>query len=234
MALLEMKNISYESDNVQVLKDISIQIEKGSVTAFLGTPGSGKSTALKMIAGILIPTKGKNLFDGKDIFAMNRKETLLYRQRCGFMFQDSALWQNQDIYHNFLLPLQIHYPKMAEKERNQRIQQVVEMVGYNRQMTIRPAALSIGEQKRVGFGRAIMCEPEVLFLDEPTESLDVDSANILTKLVQDFAAKGNTVVFVSHDKDFVNAFSCDKYYFEKGTIVDRILLREDTMWSDEE
>lgn len=234
MALLEFKNLTYESDGLQILKNVSFSIEKGSVTAFLGSPGSGKSTALKMLAGILIPTKGKNLFDGKDVMEMNRKENLAYRKRCGFMFQNSALWANQDIHHNFLLPLQIHFPKMDDKDRMDRINEVVKMVGYNRPLNIRPASLSIGEQKRVGFGRAIMCEPEVLFLDEPTESLDQDSAIVLTKLVQDFASKGNTVVFVSHDNDFVNSFKCDKYYFENGSIVDKILLNEEEMWSDEE
>lgn len=234
MSLMEFKNITYESDGLTILKNVSFTLEKGSITAFLGSPGSGKSTALKMLAGILIPTKGKNLFDGKDVMNMSRKENLEYRRRCGFMFQNSALWANQDINHNFLLPLQIHFPKMSDEEKNNRIQEVIKMVGYNRQLTIRPASLSIGEQKRVGFGRAIMCEPEVLFLDEPTESLDYDSAMVLTKLVQDFAAKGNTVVFVSHDNDFVNSFKCDKYYFENGSIIDKILLNEEDIWSDDE
>lgn len=234
MALLELNNIYYNPDGVKVLNGVSIKIEKGTVSAFLGTPGSGKSTALKMIAGILLPTQGKVLFNGKDIFDMNRKETLAYRKQTGFMFQDSALWANQDIYHNFLLPLQTHFPNYSESKKKERIEEVTKLVGYNKPLTIRPAGLSIGEQKRVSFGRAIMCNPDVLFLDEPTESLDEDSVNIIHKVLHQFIDEGKTIVFVSHDAEFINDFRCDKYYYEKGTIVDRVLLDDSMMWDQED
>lgn len=233
MAILELRNLTYEAENTTVLKNVNLKIEKGTVSALLGLPGSGKSTALKMLAGILFPTSGQALYNDKIITDMNRKENQEFRKHCGFMFQDSALWANQDIFHNFLLPLQIHYPKMSEKERNIRINDIVKKVGYDKLITIRPAGLSIGEQKRVGFGRALMCEPEVLFLDEPTESLDFESGKIIYKLLNEFVEQGNTLVFVSHDNDFVNSFKCDKYYFEKGTIVDRILLQDEIDWEEE-
>ena len=110
MALLELRNIFFEVENKTILNDISLTVEKGEVVAFLGTPGSGKSTALKTIAGITIPTRGKILFEGKDIMSMNHKENVKFRGRCGFLFQNSALWAYQDIFHYFLLPLQIHFP----------------------------------------------------------------------------------------------------------------------------
>ncbi|MCR4741964.1 MAG: ATP-binding cassette domain-containing protein [Treponema sp.] len=229
MALLELKNIYFEVENQSILKDISLTVEKGEVVAFLGTPGSGKSTALKTIAGINIPTSGKILFEGKDVMNMNRKENIAYRGRCGFMFQNSALWANQDIYHNFLLPLQIHNPDLSPALCNKKINEICKIVGYDRSLNIRPADLSIGEQKRIGLGRALICEPEILFLDEPTESLDEDTRKLVAKILKNFIKEGNTVVFVSHDVEFINTFVCNKYYFDKGSIVDKI-FREDEDW----
>ena len=230
MALLELRNIFFEVENKTILNDISLTVEKGEVVAFLGTPGSGKSTALKTIAGIAIPTRGKILFEGKDIMSMNHKENVKFRGRCGFMFQNSALWANQDIFHNFLLPLQIHFPDLEAEDYKKIITEICKIVGYDRSLNIRPADLSIGEQKRIGLGRALICNPEILFLDEPTESLDEDTRKLVAKILKKFIKEGNTVVFVSHDVDFINTFVCNKYYFDKGSIVDRVLCADED-WS---
>ncbi|MBO4640067.1 MAG: ATP-binding cassette domain-containing protein [Treponema sp.] len=226
MPLFEMKNTSFYDGLTSVVNDVSLSIEKGSVTAFLGEPGSGKSTVLKLISGIVIPTKGKIFFNDKNLINMNTKETLAFRKKMAYMFQNSALWANQSLYQNLELPLKLHFPKMPVEQLDERIKEVAKLVDFSKPLSLRPAALSTGEQKRIAFARALICNPEILFLDEPTESLDEKTAGLFIEIIKDFCAKGNTLIYVSHDNAFINTFNNDKYYFSKGTIVDKILLND--------
>lgn len=221
---IKMKNVSYEDNNQKILHDISHYIEPGSVTAFLGKPGSGKSTALKILAGLFPPTSGIVTFDDKDIHTMNQKQLMDFRKKASFMFQDSALWANQDIFHNLDLPLQIHFPKMSLKDRRERIGKYTELVDYKKPLVIRPASLSIGEQKKISFARALICDPEILFLDEPTESIDDKTEELFISILKNFISQKKTVVYVSHDNYLINSFLCDKIYFEDGEIKEKVLL----------
>jgi len=228
MAILELQKVSFTDNSQQVIKNISHTIESGTVTGFLGKPGSGKSTALKLMAGLINPTEGKLLFEGKDIHSLNRIENLEFRRRTAFMFQDSALWANQDIYHNLELPLITHFPNMTPQQRKEKIHQMVEFVEYSRPLTNRPASLSIGEQKKISFARALICNPEVLFLDEPTESLDEKTVALIITILQEFVAENKTLVYVSHDNLLINSFVSDKLFFADGEIKEK-LLQEDPL-----
>ena len=224
MAILGMRNVCYEDNNQKIIREVSHFFDESTVTAFLGKPGSGKSTALKLLAGLIPPTSGTITFEDKDLHTMNHKQNLDFRKRASFMFQDSALWANQDIYHNLELPLQLHFPEMEAAERKERIQKYTQMVEYNKSLIIRPAALSIGEQKKISFARALICEPEILFLDEPTESIDDKTEDLFISILKNFIAQNKTVVFVSHDNYLINSILCDKIYFEDGEIKEKILL----------
>lgn len=232
MALLELNNVSFIDNSQVIINSVSHSIEKGTVTAFLGKPGSGKSTALKLLAGLINPSKGKLLFEGKNVQTMNKAQVLEFRRRSAFMFQDSALWANQDILHNLELPLQIHFPQMNTKERWDRIHEMTALVEYTKSLSNRPAALSIGEQKKISFARALICRPEILFLDEPTESLDDKSVELVLTILKEFVAEGNTVIYVSHDNQLINSFMSDKIYFGDGEIQEKILL-DDAMEIDD-
>lgn len=227
MAILELQNVSLTDNSHNIIKNISHSIEEGTVTAFLGKPGSGKSTSLKLMAGLINPTKGKLLFQGKDINSLSRTENLEFRRRTAFMFQDSALWQNQDIYHNLELPLLIHFPEMSAKQRKERISEITELVEYSRPLTNRPASLSIGEQKKISFARALICNPDVLFLDEPTESLDEKTVTLILLILKEFVAEKKTLIYVSHDNVLINSFTSDKIYFEDGEIKEKLLQEDD-------
>lgn len=224
MAIFKMKNVCYSDNNLKILDDISHYIEPSTVTAFLGKPGSGKSTALKVLAGLFPPTSGTITFEDKDIHEMNQKQLMDFRKRAAFMFQDSALWANQDIYHNLELPLLIHYPGMSAEERKERIKKFTKLVEYHKPLEIRPAALSIGEQKKISFARTLICDPEILFLDEPTESIDDKTEDLFISILKEFIAENKTVIYVSHDNYLINSFLCDKIYFADGKIKEKILL----------
>ena len=153
-----MRNVCFEDNNQKIMEDISLNIEQSSITAFLGKPGSGKSTALKLLAGLFPPTAGTVTFEDKNIHSMSQKQNMDFRKRASFMFQDSALWANQDIYHNLELPLQLHFPDMDANARKEKIKKYTELVEFHKPLTIRPAALSIGEQKKISFARALICD----------------------------------------------------------------------------
>ncbi|MBP5602746.1 MAG: ABC transporter ATP-binding protein [Treponema sp.] len=226
MALLEMKNVSFYDELTQVINSISLNIEKGSVTAFLGAPGGGKSTALKLLSGVVVPTGGTVSYNGENIAKMNRKQNLNFRKNSAFMFQNSALWANQNLYQNLELPLKLHYPNYTPELIDARIKEITKIVEFSKPLTLRPVALSAGEQKRIAFARALICDPEILFLDEPTESLDEKTAGLFISILKEFRANGKTLVYVSHDNEFINTFENDKYYFANGTIIDKILLHD--------
>ncbi len=222
MALFTVENVEFESRSKKIVRGISLEIEKGSTTAFLGHSGSGKSTLLKMVAGILIPSKGKILFENHDIQHMSESVNLDFRRRTAFVFQDSALWANQTIIQNLTLPLQIHFPKMSQEERIFTSQSICAMVGYDRDINLRPIDLSTGEQKRVAFARAMICGPEVLFLDECIESLDRKGARVIMDLLHNFISQGNTIIYVSHNSNFINEFPGNIYKIENGLIEEEI------------
>lgn len=205
--VLELKDISLVAQNSRIIQNVQLSIQKGQTAALVGPSGCGKSTLLKLIAGLIVPTTGKSCYRGQDIFTMNRHQTLSFRRRASFVFQDSALWANQSIRQTLELPLKIHFPKMTEKQRTARIIEVCAEAGYKRDLDIRPAQLSMGEQKLIAFARALVCDPDILFLDEWTESLDDAAARRLVALVKKRQKEGNTIVFVSHNFQVIKELS---------------------------
>ena len=203
MEILDLKDISFSSQNSNIIHEVNLSIPEGATTAFIGPSGSGKSTLLKLCAGLIIPTEGEVCYKGMNIQTMNRSENLNFRRESAFVFQDSALWANQSLQQCMELPLRIHFPEMTIKERQRRINEVIEAVGYKRDLSIRPASLSMGEQKLIAFGRALLCRPILLFLDEWIESLDDYAANRLISLVKQHKKDNNTIVFVSHNKRII-------------------------------
>ena len=201
--ILTLKDISFSSQNTNIIQGVNLSIEEGVATAFIGPSGSGKSTLLKLSAGLIIPTDGEVCYKGMNIQTMSRSQNLDFRRESAFVFQDSALWANQSLQQCLELPLRIHFPEMNIKERQRRIDEVIETVGYKRNLSIRPANLSMGEQKLIAFGRALLCKPTLLFLDEWIESLDDNAANRLVSLVKQHKKHNNTVVFVSHNKEII-------------------------------
>jgi len=202
--VIELKNISFSAqDNRKIVQDVSVNFAEGIITAIVGPSGCGKSTILKLSAGLLVPDSGEVLYQGKNITHMSRSENLDFRRESAFVFQDSALWANQDLYQNLELPLRIHYPQMEKKERDKRIKEVAVMSDYKKDLFVRPARLSMGEQKLVGFARAMLCSPSLLYLDEWVESLDETSAKILINIVKRKRKEGATIIFVCHDMRIV-------------------------------
>ena len=198
-AIVELKKVTFFTQKRTIIRDFSWEYEEGKTTALVGPSGCGKSTVLKLSSGLLLPTAGEVCFRGKNVTAMNRRENSEFRKETAMVFQDSALWANQSLYQILELPLRIHFPAMTRADREERIEEVCTEVGFKKELFIRPSLLSMGEQKLIGFARALLCRPRLLYLDEWTESLDDSSARRLVGIVKRRQAAGDTIIFVSHN-----------------------------------
>lgn len=196
--VIELKDTTFAAQDKTIVHGISFAFEEGKTTALVGPSGGGKSTVLKLSAGLIVPTRGEVYYRGIPVSTMNRANNLAFRKESSFVFQDSALWANQTLRQILELPLKIHFPKMSQEQRTQRIVTVLAEVGYRKDLDIRPAQLSMGEQKLIGFSRAMLSGPKLLFLDEWTESLDDAAARRLVTLVRKRKEAGDTIIFVSH------------------------------------
>lgn len=197
--IIELKNVSFSVQEGDVVQDISVGFDISKTTAIVGPAGCGKSTMLKLAAGLLVPDEGEVLYKGKNIEQMSRQENLEFRREGAFIFQDSALWANQSLFQILELPLKIHFPRMSKAEREERIMSVVFKVGYFKDLNVRPSRLSMGEQKLIAFARSLLCEPSLLFLDEWTESVNEAAVEIFVKIARLKQKEGSTIIFVSHD-----------------------------------
>ena len=218
--ILEMKNVYFSAQERNIVQGVDINFTADKITAIVGPSGSGKSTVLKLSAGLLVPAQGEIYYKGKNIAYMNRSENLDFRRESAFVFQDSALWANQNLDQILELPLRVHYPEMDRKDRIKRIREVTSDVGYTKKLDIRPSTLSMGEQKLIAFARAMLCNPALLYLDEWVESLDETAANRLINIVKKKHREGTTVVFVCHDMriikdiaDYIVVIVDGKVYF---------------------
>jgi ABC-type multidrug transport system ATPase subunit len=197
--IIELKNVTFSAQEGNIIDDVSIEFKTAKTTAIVGPSGGGKSTVLKLAAGLLVPDHGEVFYKERDIALMDHGENLEFRREGAFVFQDSALWANQNLLQILELPLKIHYPEMSDKQRAERIRSVTELVGYRKNLNLRPAGLSMGEQKLIAFARAMLCGPSLLFLDEWTESLDETAADRLIEIVRRKKNEGATILFISHD-----------------------------------
>ncbi len=197
--IAELEEATFAAQGKVVVEGVTLPFEEGKTTALVGPSGGGKSTVLKLAAGLIVPTDGIARFRGQDISTMNRAARMAFRKESAFVFQDSALWANQNLRQILELPLKTHFPEIGKKELDARVREVCALVGYRKDIDIRPSQLSMGEQKLIAFARAMTCEPRLLFLDEWTESLDDNAARRLVALVRKRQEAGTTVIFVSHN-----------------------------------
>ncbi|MCL2190679.1 MAG: ATP-binding cassette domain-containing protein [Treponema sp.] len=220
--MIELRNVDFSARDRRLVRDVSFRFEEGMVSAMVGPSGGGKSTVLKLAAGLCIPDRGEVLFRGREVSRMSRQENLAFRREGAFVFQDAALWANQTLFQMLELPLRVHFPSMGAGERRQRVESVVAEVGYRRELGVRPSELSMGEQKLLAFARALVCGPRLLFLDEWTESLDEKAAQNLIGIVRRMKGEGATVILVSHDPRIVRGLSDAVLLVSRGAISMRL------------
>ena len=202
--MLKMNNINkvYHTDLVQThaLREFSLEVQEGEFVAVTGPSGSGKTTFLN-IAGLLeTVSTGDYHLDGENIVGLNdRALSRLRNEKIGFIFQGFNLIPDLNLYENVDVPLR--YRGFSAKERKQKIENALEMVGLAARMKHLPAQLSGGQQQRVAIARALAGEPKFLLADEPTGNLDSLMAKQVMELLENINKQGTTIVMVTHDPE---------------------------------
>jgi putative ABC transport system ATP-binding protein len=186
-----------------VLRDVSVRIEPGEIAVVLGRSGSGKSTLLNLIAGIDHPTSGRVVVDGTDLTGLTEDaRTRFRRRRIGFVFQFFNLIPLLTVEENLLLPLEL--TGRADAAGVARARALLERVGLGGRGSSLPDRLSGGEQQRVAIARALVHEPALLLADEPTGTLDAETATAMLDLLDALVRQsGTTVVMVTHSREVV-------------------------------
>jgi putative ABC transport system ATP-binding protein len=203
MALVEIRDVhkafQRDTQQIEVFSGITLDVEAGGFVALMGPSGSGKSTLLNLIAGLDKPTRGTVRVAGAEVSAMTAGQLAPWRSRhVGFVFQQFNLLPVLTAYQNVELPLLL--TKLAKKERDERIRIALGVVGLDDRMHHYPRQLSGGQEQRVSIARAIVADPTVILLDEPTGQLDAKSSQevltLLRRLNDEF---GKTIIMVTHD-----------------------------------
>lgn len=202
--IIELSNIfkSYQNGKLEVpvLKDISLQIDKGEYVAIMGASGSGKSTLMNIVGCLDRPTKGEYLFEGENIFGYSDKDLSDLRlNKIGFVFQSFHLLPGQNAISNVMLPLQ--YAGVPKKDRREIAAQVLDRVGLGDRMNFKPNQLSGGQCQRVAIARAMVNKPDILLADEPTGALDSKSGEQIMELFSKLNDEGVTVVMITHEAE---------------------------------
>ena len=200
-SILRVDNISKKYNSKIVLEDISFDVKRGEFLSLLGPSGCGKTTLLRLLIGIEKPDQGKIYKFEKDITAMAPKD-----RNIGIVFQNYSLFPNMNVYENIAYALKAR--KISKEEIDNKVREIIEIVGLNEHVYKKPRQLSGGQQQRVAIARTLVLNPDIILFDEPMSALDADIKVILReqlKLIQKKFAI--TMIYVTHDQEEAFALS---------------------------
>ena len=219
--MLKLTNVHKSFDKTEVLKGISIKVEKGSVTAIIGPSGAGKTTLLRCMNFLEKADSGTLDFDELhiDLERVSKKTMLEIRRKTAFVFQNYNLFANMTALENVMEGL-VTARKVPKAEAKDRAMKALEKVGLKDKTSFYPSSLSGGQQQRVGIARAIAVNPEVILFDEPTSALDPELKGEVLSVIKGLAAEGTTMVIVTHEMNFARDTADRVIFMDKGKIVE--------------
>ena len=202
--IISMRNVdlSYQTKHqkVDILKNLSIDIERNEYLIIMGKSGAGKSSILNLISGFLCPNHGKVIIDGKDISQLSEKQLCEFRnKKIGFIFQNFNLIRQFSVLENVMVPLLISGVNKKEAQKIGR--ELLNKVMLEDRENHFPNQLSGGEQQRVGIARALANNPDIIIADEPTGNLDELTGCRILDILDEIHKEGKTIVLVTHDED---------------------------------
>jgi putative ABC transport system ATP-binding protein len=199
--MIQLKNVykSYKNNEVSVLSNINLTINKGSQIAILGPSGSGKSTLLRILAGLEKPNDGSVLYKDTPLYKLNDEERAkIRRDNFGFIFQSFRLFNGLNVLENVALSLDIK----GDEKSISKAKKCLENVGLSHRLSHYPAELSGGEMQRVAIARALSTDPSIIFADEPTGNLDQKNSDMVKELLMDCLKSSDaSLVLVTHDNN---------------------------------
>jgi len=200
----------------QALTDVSLDIPKNEFLFITGPSGAGKSTLLKLLYLGEPVSEGQVLIDGMNLSRISSKRIPFLRRKFGIIFQDYKLIPTKTVFENVALVLEA----MGKKRRiiDKKVRYVLRTVGMEDRLQSFPPSLSGGEQQRIAVARAVVGDPKIILADEPTGSLDEESAKIIFELLKKYHLRGGTVLIATHDKEFIRKMDCRVIYLKQGQV----------------
>ena len=219
MPQIEIKSLNAYYDKLHVLKDINLNVEKGEILSLIGPSGSGKSSLLKMLVGLLTPKSGEVNLNNKSISYSNKSDLRSVREQIAIVFQQYNLFQNMNVLKNVCIaPTKIQ--KREQKQVEEQAINLLEKVGLKDKLKSYPDELSGGQQQRVAIARALCLNPEILLLDEVTSALDPELVQEVLDTIRILASEGMTMLIVSHEMSFVKEVSNKVVFMDEGSIIE--------------
>lgn len=216
---VSVKNLKKNFGSLEVLKDISLDINEGEVICLIGPSGSGKSTFLRCLNRLEDITSGSVIIDGEDItdpkLDINKK-----RENIGMVFQHFNLFPHMTVKENIMLA-PVELKKMTSAEAEQTAYQLLERVGLKDKADSYPAQLSGGQKQRVAIARALAMKPDIMLFDEPTSALDPEMVGEVLAVMKDLASQGMTMVVVTHEMGFAREVGTKVIFMDGGYIVEQ-------------
>ena len=219
--MLEAKNVRKHFDGLEVLKGISLTVEKGDVVAILGPSGSGKTTFLRCLNFLERADAGELIFDGErfELRTAARADIARVRKKTAFVFQNYNLFLNKTVLQNVTLGLTLA-GKMKKALANEIAVRALERVGMAGKLDSYPSQLSGGQQQRVAIARGLASNPEIIYFDEPTSALDPELIGEVLSVMRGLAEDGMTMLVVTHEMDFARNVSNKVLFMADGSVVE--------------
>jgi len=219
LSQIEIKSLNAYYDKLHVLNNINLNVEKGEIVSLIGPSGSGKSSLLKMLVGLLKPTSGDVILNNKKVNYNNNSDLRTIREQFAIVFQQYNLFQNMNVLKNVCIA-----PTKIQKRDNKQVEEqainLLEKVGLKDKLKSYPDELSGGQQQRVAIARALCLNPEILLLDEVTSALDPELVQEVLDSVRLLASEGMTMLIVSHEMSFVKEVSSRVVFMDNGSIIE--------------
>jgi len=194
--MIEVKHLYKSFGDKEVLTDINTVFEDGKTNLIIGQSGAGKTVLMKNVVGLLEPTKGEILYDGRNFVQMSKHDKLLMRREMGMIFQSAALFDSLSVLENVMFPLDM-FSSMTLRERQKRAIYCLDRVNLLGTENKYPGELSGGMQKRVAIARAIVMNPKYLFCDEPNSGLDPKTSLVIDELLEGITKEFNTTTIIN-------------------------------------
>lgn len=216
--MIKIQNVSKKFKDLLVLKDISLEIEKGEVVTIIGPSGSGKSTLLRCINLLEMPTSGEIYINGEMINGKNAKLEKI-RKNIGMVFQHFNLFPHMTVLGNMTYaPMVVN--KLSKEEAEKQASVLLERVGLKDKMNEYPSKLSGGQKQRVAIARALAMKPDILLFDEPTSALDPEMVKEVLEVIKSLAHTGITMVLVTHEMGFAREVADRICFLDEGRVAE--------------
>nr|WP_321310300.1 amino acid ABC transporter ATP-binding protein [uncultured Campylobacter sp.] len=216
--LLKIQDLHKSFGDHEVLKGINLEIKKGEVVVIIGASGSGKSTFLRTLNLLEVPSSGKIIFEGSELCAQ-KSDVNKHRQKMGMVFQHFNLFEHLSVLENLCIA-PIKLLKKSKEQAKKEAMELLNQVGLADKISAYPSSLSGGQKQRIAIVRALAMSPDVMLFDEPTSALDPEMVAEVLNVMKNLARSGMTMVVVTHEMGFAREVASRVLFFDKGIVAE--------------